>query len=376
MDVARISAVSPRQIDWRSLTARQIIKYEQQGVEVPSMYLQWAIDFRATIDLDDETTYEMAQEASSTGENVQNYNPDGVANSNVDLSNSDSSEVSATDMEGEDKTAAQKKREDLQNANVSLRNQALIFTSDSKSATNSAIESAQTLINTETQSVNEIEKLDNYMSELLSKAESTQSELKNEVAKLNNDKGDISSISKINKYQQQLQAYGVLGQNSVSVTESELSQFDSVINAQSSAILNAQDFGAETVNVGNDLLTSIKGAFIFRIADYIAGKQAVMSGNESINQSLTTADAQIQANATNSENKSSASSYKSKITDKTGVLANTVQDYKNKDDDTSQKAANEDKTATNDGTDTTDRLNTNLDEILKRKIRKGENINA
>lgn len=376
MDVARISAVSPRQIDWRSLTARQIIKYEQQGVEVPSMYLQWAIDFRATIDLDDETTYEMAQEASSTGENVQNYNPDGVANSNVDLSNSDSSEVSATDMEGEDKTAAQKKREDLQNANVSLRNQALIFTSDSKSATNSAIESAQTLINTETQSVNEIEKLDNYMSELLSKAESTQSELKNEVAKLNNDKGDISSISKINKYQQQLQAYGVSGQNSVSVTESELSQFDSVINAQSSAILNAQDFGAETVNVGNDLLTSIKGAFIFRIADYIAGKQAVMSGNESINQSLTTADAQIQANATNSENKSSASSYKSKITDKTGVLANTVQDYKNKDDDTSQKAANEDKTSTNDGTDTTDRLNTNLDEILKRKIRKGENINA
>lgn len=376
MDVARISAVSPRQIDWRSLTARQIIKYEQQGVEVPSMYLQWAIDFRATIDLDDETTYEMAQEASSTGENVQNYNTDGGANSNVDLSHSDSSEVAATDMEGEDKTAAQKKREDLQNANVSLRNQALIFTSDSKSATNSAIESAQTLINTETQSVNEIEKLDNYMSELLSKAEATQSELKNEVAKLNNDKGDISSISKINKYQQQLQAYGVSGQNSVSVTESELSQFDSVINAQSSAILNAQDFGAETVNVGNDLLTSIKGAFIFRIADYIAGKQAVMSGNESINQSLTTADAQIQANATNSENKSSASSYKSKITDKTGVLANTVQDYKNKDDDTSQKAANEDKTATNDGTDTTDRLNTNLDEILKRKIRKGENINA
>ena len=28
MDVARISAVSPRQIDWRNLTAKQIIKYE------------------------------------------------------------------------------------------------------------------------------------------------------------------------------------------------------------------------------------------------------------------------------------------------------------------------------------------------------------
>ena len=66
MDVARISAVSPRQIDWRNLTAKQIIKYERQGVDVPSVYLQWAQDFRATLDSNDETTYEMAQSTTQT----------------------------------------------------------------------------------------------------------------------------------------------------------------------------------------------------------------------------------------------------------------------------------------------------------------------
>ena len=34
------------------------------------------------------------------------------------------------------------------------------------------------------------------------------------------------------------------------------------------------------------------------------------------------------------------------------------------------------KTAQNDGTDTADKVSTNIDEILKRKIRKGENVDA
>ena len=45
MDVSRIEAISPRQIDWRRLTANQIIKYQEQGVDVPSQYIQWAQNF-------------------------------------------------------------------------------------------------------------------------------------------------------------------------------------------------------------------------------------------------------------------------------------------------------------------------------------------
>ena len=41
---------------------------------------------------------------------------------------------------------------------------------------------------------------------------------------------------------------------------------------------------------------------------------------------------------------------------------------------TSAEDKKDDKTAVNDGSDTTAEASTNIDEILKRKIRKGENI--
>ena len=54
MDVSRIEAISPKQIDWRKLTAKEIIKYDNQGVEVPPEYLQWAKDFRADLTANDK----------------------------------------------------------------------------------------------------------------------------------------------------------------------------------------------------------------------------------------------------------------------------------------------------------------------------------
>ena len=59
---------------------------------------------------------------------------------------------------------------------------------------------------------NEIQALDNYMSQLLSKAESIQNELKSEVAKINDGKNDVLSFGKINKLQKRLEQYGNEGQ--------------------------------------------------------------------------------------------------------------------------------------------------------------------
>ena len=63
MEVSRIEAAPTKIIDWRRLTAKEIIKYNNDGVEVPPQYLKWAIDFRQDLDKNDkdETTYEMAQ---------------------------------------------------------------------------------------------------------------------------------------------------------------------------------------------------------------------------------------------------------------------------------------------------------------------------
>lgn len=389
MDVARISAVSPRQIDWRNLTAKQIIKYEKQGVDVPSVYLQWAQDFRATLDTNDETTYEMAQ---SSVQNIENKTEEAKVTDNslvgVDLSENSTPPDITKEEENEtnssdtsvppDKSAAKTKREELQNANVSLRNQAKIFTGDSKENTKAAADSASIISSIQAQSVDEIQNLDNYMSELLSKADAAQSELRGEVDKINSDKSDVSSLSKINKLQQQLQEYGNSGQTAISVSESEFNQFDSTIKAQTGSILSAQDFGAETVSIGNDLLTSIKGFPLFRIADYIAGKQAIQAGNDSLNQAGVTADTQMQAESVNSENKSSATAYKGQVSDKTGVPSSSLSNKENKyaQDGEVKETEKTIKTSVNDGSDDTDKLNTDINEILKRKVRKGEFLNS
>jgi len=62
MDVSRVSMATPKVIDWRKLTAKDIIKYDAEGMEIPSQYLSWARSFQVDLEKNDtdETTYEMA----------------------------------------------------------------------------------------------------------------------------------------------------------------------------------------------------------------------------------------------------------------------------------------------------------------------------
>lgn len=434
MDVSRIGAISPNLINWRSLTAKEIIKYDNQGIEVPSQYLQWARDFRASLESNDETTYEMASSQKSDNQDVEKLNksknldkvPDKKfdnlskeeliekENSTIPL---DEKEVEKTseekpvqetnltsaekngeveeddsaikeenkDTEDDEKTVAQKKREELQEAGVSLRNQAISFTNDSKTSNDSVVQSARLIETTETSSINEIQQLDDYMSELLAKAEATQNELKNEVAKLNSDRGDKSVFAKINKYQSELEKYGTVAQNEVASSEISFKQMDALIGAQSDVILNADDFGSETINVGNDLLKTISSYNILHIVDFMIGRNAVSVGKNTFENAKSTDNLKNKATTTNSSNLSDAISYKSEIQSKTGVppvntakiLDNVNNDKLNnpKEKEEFKEEDKDIKTSQNDGTDVNDKMMTNLDEILKRKIRKGENIN-
>ena len=56
MDVTRIEAAPTKIIDWRRLTAKEIIKYNNEGVEVPPQYLSWAVDFRQSLEDNDKDT--------------------------------------------------------------------------------------------------------------------------------------------------------------------------------------------------------------------------------------------------------------------------------------------------------------------------------
>ena len=379
MDVSRIEAISPRQIDWRRLTANQIIKYQEQGVDVPSQYIQWAQNFVNSIYSDDVTTYEKATSSSSVE----------TSTNTSDVTSENTEETAPVDESGDttteetNKTEAQTKREQLQQDGVSLVDQAISFTSDSNAGRKAVNESASIISDAQDASVNEIQELESYMDELLAKAEQTQNEFKNEVSKINEDKSDKSTFAKINRLQQELQKMGTQGQSEISATEANLIGFDSLINAQTPTIDSALDFGGETVTVGNELMDVAKRSGLMGIFYYMPiAKTTINAGNSAVDASDNTLNLQNETLDINNANKSTASSFKIQVQSKTGVAAAPVLKGEAGSDENSDSNSQEagktqnNSTSNSDKTDLANNQTASLDEILKKKIREGQYIDG
>lgn len=379
MDVSRIEAISPRQIDWRRLTANQIIKYQEQGVDVPSQYIQWAQNFVNSIYSDDVTTYEKATSSSSVE----------TSTNTSDVSSENTEETAPVDESGDtttdetNKTEAQTKKEQLQQDGVSLVDQAISFTSDSNAGRKAVNESASIISDAQDASVNEIQELESYMDELLAKAEQTQNEFKNEVSKINEDKSDKSTFAKINRLQQELQKMGTQGQSEISATEANLIGFDSLINAQTPTIDSALDFGGETVTVGNELMDVAKRSGLMGIFYYMPiAKTTINAGNSAVDASDNTLNLQNETLDINNANKSTASSFKIQVQSKTGVAAAPVLKGEAGSDENSDSNSQEagktenNSTSNSDKTDLANNQTASLDEILKKKIREGQYVDG
>lgn len=379
MDVSRIEAISPRQIDWRRLTANQIIKYQEQGVDVPSQYIQWAQNFVNSIYSDDVTTYEKATSSSSVE----------TSTNTSDVTSENTEETAPVDESGDttteetNKTEAQTKREQLQQDGVSLVDQAISFTYDSNAGRKAVNESASIISDAQDASVNEIQELESYMDELLAKAEQTQNEFKNEVSKINEDKSDKSTFAKINRLQQELQKMGTQGQSEISATEANLIGFDSLINAQTPTIDSALDFGGETVTVGNELMDVAKRSGLMGIFYYMPiAKTTINAGNSAVVASDNTLNLQNETLDINNANKSTASSFKIQVQSKTGVAAAPVLKGEAGSDENSDSNSQEagktqnNSTSNSDKTDLANNQTASLDEILKKKIREGQYVDG
>ncbi len=55
VDIQRLNA----NIKWQQLTAKEILKYSQEGQQVPNEYQKWAAAISAVLNVNDDVTYEM-----------------------------------------------------------------------------------------------------------------------------------------------------------------------------------------------------------------------------------------------------------------------------------------------------------------------------
>lgn len=453
MDVARISMITPKQIDWRKLTAKDIIKYDAQGMEIPSQYLQWARAFHVDLEKNDtdETTYEMAvskpatrtknglaknQQTQNTPENVDN-----IDNSDNKEEEIDTQKTPETDNEG-DKTGTEVKRTDkdqttdkvtkdgksqqtdeneennttenpLDNPNLTPHQKRKImeeqgasltqigetFKTDSDTSSELSDSTNKNIENLGNTSDNAIESLDSYMSQLLSEVNDAQSKIENY------SKKEITStnIGKIKELKEQIISLGTDGQTTAMGYDSDLNEYQPQIETGLPIGQSGQAIGAETIDIGKEILSRYmfwRSALGFK--DIAAGTTAANAGSK-------VQDTSTAISEKNTTNINAVKDHEQTIQDVTGVSTADIpqekQDNKDKDktqETTAQNATDNQmpKTATTETQDTkaekelaqkekdnenmSDDKKTdvekkeekiasgNLDELLKRKLRKGE----
>ncbi len=375
MDVSRIEAISPRQIDWRRLTANQIIKYQEQGVDVPSQYIQWAQNFVNSIYSDDVTTYEMSESNSNT------ISPQKTSVDTTTTTTSESETSPTVDDTNQDENEDEK--------NLSAKDYVALLKSQgmgkyeiakelkakSKEKKTEADNSADICYSSSDSAAVSIENLESYMSDLLSQA----NDIKSQMQQLKNKKDDTgSNISKLNKLSQQLKNLGTTGQNTVLVYSGEFSGLQSLVSEQLTPINRASDYGETTIEAGKDIL-AVPGFISFRRSVINAGESAV-SSSESAQEIQTQADNSI------AQDINSANSFKHEITATTGVANASINEngnnkQSNNEEGKSPVGSNSnsqktDKTSQNDKTDLANNQTASLDEILKKKIREGQYVDG
>lgn len=408
MDVSRIESFNPNRINWRNMTAKEILKYEKNGVQVPDVYTQWAHNFLANVQKydSDEVTYEKAKSITRHQSNEAKTNENTRGNENTKVSELDKSDESS-DKESDEAsavavqnaavpdisadsesaptengteaiqlTAAQTKRKDFQDKGVSLREQAVSFTGDSQTFGAQALSEINVLNDIKSSSDNEIAELEGAMQELIAEADAKQQELRQSVDKINQDKSDHSTFAKIDQLQKELEQLGMSGQNDIASSEGILRGYSGEIADGQDIMLNATDFGTETVDVGNELLSTTGGFWWFNI-DRMIGANAVRAGNSAISKAQSGEDAVRAADSANNLNIGRLPELKNAVNDKTGIEAQNAKQQGNASEQDpitgkEKESEKEVKTASNDGTDTTDKLHISIDELVKRKVRRGE----
>lgn len=414
MDVSRIEAYNPKYYSWRDMTAKEILKYSKQGVEVPDIYVQWAQEFLKNISKydNDEVTYEKAKAVErhasvSTKSNVHNNllggeekieesnktadvkakekepaveeeKPEIIPNVSVSAEVSASGESGSSNDGTEALSTAKAKHKDMKDNGISLRKQALSFTNDSTQTAREAFISGILMKALEGESQNEIQELESAMQSILAEAEAKQGELSNEVATINNEKSNNLTFMKIEQLQRELEQSGRLAQIMLGQSSGSLSALGNEIGSQTDIILSAGDFGSETIDIGNELIASSQDAFfIKRLINTIIGKRAVSAGEGSVVSGEKAQGIQSAAMSVNTSAKSQINQFQNEVNAKTGVAAMSKKEQGSASEQDpitgKEKESDKDiKTAQNDGSDTTDKLNINIDEILKRKVRRGE----
>lgn len=226
-------------VNWGSCTAEEILEYEEQGQEVPEQYLSWAEEMSASMNAQDNVTYEMAQ-----AENGGNVN-------------------SAADF-----------RQQMEGEGISLKQQGKIFTEESKNKeelTLQSIEQMAPLLNVPEELENEANQVAQetrtQLEVLKAEIEASADKKDNKLFKNRAERGEIQGLEAVAK------ALGAQANAELEGISQELEEVDKIINTGAASSNLSVDYGQETVKVGAELVgrASDAGKIIGGILGFAGG---------------------------------------------------------------------------------------------------------
>ena len=229
-------------IDWRNLTANEVLEYAGKGEDVPPDILRWAQDYSKLTNAPDNVSYD-AVNGATTQEEV-----------NQQLTGTESSDTTGTEDAAEETAESEDEAPTENQVNLYEQGRILYDESNAASASVDTVteDSGVKATTGEEIAVNAA----NYAEQVNNNAKSTKAEYDELVDKVKSNPKQIepSDLLKLDKLADKLLGIGQQAQNNLNTFDIQLQEIDAVFSQYEPIPQQASDKGTETVEIGSKLV--------------------------------------------------------------------------------------------------------------------------
>jgi len=229
-------------VNWKSLTAKEVLEHAGKGDIVPVEILKWAEDYAKLEDAPDDVSYETVNGATNIDD----------ANEAAGVSDTESAEDSAEETEGENVNSEPKEEE------ISLYDQAGLLITDSNTSSSNITD----IIDDSNKKVEQGERL---ASETIQKAQTTENqtssiraEYSELLRKIEGDKKNIApeDLLKLDRLYGQLTNIGASRQNEMAVFDLQFQEIEIVFSQYQEMPPVTEGIGNSAIEVGAQLVAT------------------------------------------------------------------------------------------------------------------------
>lgn len=385
-------------INWKQLTAKEVIKKEKEGQTAPPEILKWAEEIAKINNAPDDVTYDIARGVTDIDKLNELLNNTVTANTETENNPEENAE---NPEQTEEANAAQQFRQGLADSGVGLRSQGRIMTGLSAEAQTQVLAMMGNAVSNAQNASNINAEADTLTDKTISDTEATKQEYDSLMNRAQSENNPLTreERARLTVLGQQLGKIGTEAQQQLQNMSNEINTIDASASQNSAITQNATMYGAETADVGLELMgkneeqrgntaqelktgtdssagKTIQDAIgrvnIFKLifnANYRTGFLAARQGAETMDTASLGEEANASAQSVIEITGNKVNTNKQKIENATTAKAQdnspAETDTNNQTDE--EKAAEEQENLTL--ADTT--ITTDANEIIKRKERKG-----